>query len=119
VSFIGNQYPVAPYLDFGDVVVVPSRREALGYVLLEAMALGKPIVATRVGGIPEVLEDGLTGRLVPSGSPIDLANGIVELFTHPELARRLGEAARAIVSERYSAAQMAKGVAEVYQKVLA
>jgi glycosyltransferase involved in cell wall biosynthesis len=63
-----------------DVLVLPSRQEPFGTVLSEAMAVGTPVVATRVGGLPEVVEDGITGRLVNPGDPDALAAAIVDVL---------------------------------------
>jgi glycogen synthase len=80
-------------------VVLPSRREGLPMVLLEAMAHGRAVVATPVGGIPSLVEDGVTGLLVPVGDPEALRAAIDRLLADPELRRRLGRAARERVSE--------------------
>jgi glycosyltransferase involved in cell wall biosynthesis len=75
-----------------DVLVVPSRQEPFGTVLAEAMAVGTPVVATRVGGIPEVVEDGVTGRLVAPGDPRALAGAVLEVLERREA---MGASARA------------------------
>ena len=85
---------VPAFLAHADVLALPSFYEELGSVLVEAMQVGLPIVASSVGGIPEVLTDGVTGRLVPPGDPRALATAIDEVLADRELARRLGEAAR-------------------------
>jgi len=78
-----------------DVVVVPSIwEEPLSRVILEAMALGRPVVATRVGGSPEQVEDGVTGLLVPKGDAPALAGAVADLLLDPERRRKMGEAAR-------------------------
>jgi glycosyltransferase involved in cell wall biosynthesis len=74
-----------------DVLVVPSRWEGFGLVLVEAMAAGRAIVATRVGAIPEVIVPGETARLVPPGSPAAIASEVVSLLQHPERAREMGK----------------------------
>lgn len=84
-----------------DVVVLPSRFEPFGIVLLEAMASRRPVVASRVGGIPEVVDDGRTGRLVPPDDPRQLAEALRELRADPGLGARWGEEGRRRV-ERYS-----------------
>ena len=76
------------------VVVLPSRQEGLPVALLEAMAHGCPVVATSVGGIPQLVEDGRTGLLVPPGDPAALRTAIEALLDDPELGRQLGQAAR-------------------------
>jgi glycosyltransferase involved in cell wall biosynthesis len=73
---------------------VPSRREGYGLVAREAMAHGRPVVATRVGGLADAIADGETGLLVPPGDVAALRGAIVRLLEDPELRRRLGDAAR-------------------------
>ena len=77
------------------VSVMPSLNEALPNVLLESMAAAAPVVATRVGGTPEAIQDGVNGVLVPPGDSPALARAIHQLLTDPELATRLGQAGRA------------------------
>jgi glycosyltransferase involved in cell wall biosynthesis len=80
--------------DRAAVVVLPSHREGLPICVLEAMAHGRPVVATPVGGIPQLVEDGLTGLLVPMGDPVSLRDALLRLLTNAELRARLGAAAR-------------------------
>ena len=77
-----------------DVFVLSSRHEGLPISLLEAMAVGRPVVATRAGGIPEVLTDGRDGLVVPSGDPMALADAVLRLLRDAALRERLGLAAR-------------------------
>jgi glycosyltransferase involved in cell wall biosynthesis len=83
------------------VLVLPSAYEGAPLAVLEAMAEGTPVVATRVGGVPEAVENGRTGFLVPVDDPPAMADRCAEILADPELARRLGEAARARVRERF------------------
>jgi len=94
VTFSGFQKNVMEYVAAFDVFVLPSVLEGFGIVLLEAMALKKPIVASRVGGIPEVVEDGVTGLLVPPGDPKSLARALVRLLRDPPTRFRMGQAGR-------------------------
>ena len=89
----GETTDVASYLAAADVVAVPSRNEGMGRVIVEAMALGLPVVATTVGGIPDVVTDGECGRLVEPEDVDALASALVELGRDPALRRKLGEAA--------------------------
>src|SRR3989454_2157598 len=82
--FAGFQPDVRPYLAAMNLVVLPSRSEALGLALLEAMAMGKAVVASAVGRIPEIVADGITGKLVPPEDPAALSGAIIELLSHPE-----------------------------------
>jgi len=93
VRFAGHSQDVAQVYAASDVIVIPSRSEGLPNVLLEAMAAGKPVVATRVGGIPEVLSDGVNGRLVPPEDPVRLADAMAALLADRPLQRALGERA--------------------------
>lgn len=92
---------VARHLGAADVCVLGSRTEGLPHVALEAMAAGTPLVATRVGGTPEVVADGVNGLLVPPDDPLAMAQAILRLFDDPALAERLTQAGRATL-ERFS-----------------
>jgi glycosyltransferase involved in cell wall biosynthesis len=89
----GETTDVTSYLAAADVVAVPSRNEGMGRVIVEAMALGLPVVATTVGGIPDVVTDGECGRLVEPEDVDALAAALIELGRDPALRRKLGEAA--------------------------
>ena len=110
--------PAETILPALDVFVLPSWIEGMPITVLEAMAHGKPVVATAVGGTAEVVVDGETGLLVPPRDPGRLAAAIDRLLSDPELARRLGEAGRARVAERFSAETMAGRVLEIYDEVV-
>ena len=97
------------------VAVFPSRREGLPLSLLEAMAHGCPVVATRVGGIPQLVDDGRTGLLVPPCDPDALRRAIDRLLADPELGRRLGEAARRRVRELCSWEQITEATLAAYE----
>ena len=102
VEFLGSRLDVPEILRRLDLLVLPSKTEGFGRVLIEAMAAGVPIVATRVGGIPEVVTDGRTGRLVPTGSPKELAQAILHVLDEPDEAERLAAEARKDVVMRFS-----------------
>ena len=87
--------------------------------ILEAMAAGVAIVSTDVGGIPDLIEDGKTGRLVPKGSAEALAERIVELLKNPAQAAELAASGRAMVRERFSAEKMVAATEAVYEELLA
>ncbi len=99
-------------------VVLPSDYEAFGLVLLEALAQGTGVVASRVGGIPEVVEDGRTGLLVPPADVRALAAALDRLWSDPTLARRLGETGRAEVVPRYTWDTVAATLEQIYGEVL-
>jgi glycosyltransferase involved in cell wall biosynthesis len=100
-----------------DVVALPSWTEGLPLVVLEALAHGRPVVATPVGGTPELVTDGVTGLLVPPRDPHALAAALRRLLDDPELARRLGEAGRERVAQDFSASKMGQRVLEIYEEV--
>jgi glycosyltransferase involved in cell wall biosynthesis len=90
----GATTDIASHLAAADAVVVPSRNEGMGRVLVEAMALGRPVVATAVGGIPAVIADAECGRLIPPDDAEALAAALVELGRDAGLRRKLGEGGR-------------------------
>ena len=101
-----------------EFLVLPSRTEAFGMVLIEAMLAGKPVVATRVGGIPEVLKWGKRGLLVEPESPASLANGICQLLVDSELRERLADRLPEKVREEYSWSVIAERYLGAYQRTL-
>jgi glycosyltransferase involved in cell wall biosynthesis len=118
VHFAGHQADVYPWYDALDVVVHASFDEPFGLVLVEAMALGKPLVATNVGGPPEIVEDGTSGLLVPPGDPEQLARAVERILADRGLASALSrgavERANAFTEER-----MAEGFADLLTTVTA
>ena len=102
VVFAGFQPVTGALLDRMDALVVPSIYEPLGIVALEAMARGRPVVASAVGGLPEVVEDGKTGVLVPAGRVIELAAAINRLLDSPQTRQSMGRAGLQRVRERFS-----------------
>ncbi|MBG6058734.1 starch synthase [Cryobacterium sp. MP_M5] len=126
------QHELAAVLTAGTVFVCPSVYEPLGIVNLEAMACGLPVVGTATGGIPEVVADGVTGRLVPidqatdgTGTPIDpdrfvadLARTLAEVLSDPELAAQMGRAGRVRAEEMFSWSQIATRTREIYASLL-
>jgi glycosyltransferase involved in cell wall biosynthesis len=101
-----------------DIAVLPSLREAQGISILEAMARRRPVVASAVGGVPEVLTDGVDGLLVPPRSPAALADAIGRLAADASLRRRLADAGRATVAARFSIDAMVRQVENVYDEEL-
>jgi glycosyltransferase involved in cell wall biosynthesis len=94
VRFLGQVSPIQDYLAAVDVFAFPSRHEGLGSVLLEAMLVEVPVVATRVGGIPDLIEDSVSGLLVEPNNPVALSDAIGKLIDNPDLEGRLIEKAR-------------------------
>ena len=108
---------VPAHLRHADVFVLPSQYEELGSVLVEAMASGLPVVANRVGGIPALVRDGVTGRLVERGDVAGLAAALTDALTDRRTSRRTSEAARAHVDTAYSWPVLAERVHDVYVDV--
>lgn len=106
VHLLGERRDLPDLLQIMDVYVQSSASEGMSNALLEAMAAGRPVVATAVGGTPEVVTDGETGLLVPAAEPARLADAIAALLADPARARRVGEAARARVERDFSASRM-------------
>ncbi len=99
-------------------LVLPSEYEAFGLVLLEALAQGTPVIASRVGGMPEIIDDGETGLLVPPRSPAELAAALERLWNDGDLRHRLGEAGRTTVVPRYRWPAVAASVEGIYREVV-
>ena len=118
VIFAGRQDDVAAVLPGLDVLVLPSLAEGLSNILLEAMAAGLPVVATAVGGTPELVIDGETGLLVPPQDADSLALAIRQLLENPILARQMGEAGRRRVQTHFSMEQMVKQTEQLYDALL-
>jgi glycosyltransferase involved in cell wall biosynthesis len=118
VVFTGRREDVSAVTAEIDVAVLPSLREAQGISILEAMARRKPVVASAVGGIPEVLTNGLDGLLVPPADPTALAEACIRLACSPELRARMGEAGRATVESRFSLDAMVRQIEEIYDEEL-
>ena len=118
VHFVGHQDDVAKWNSIADVIACPSLREALGLSVLEAMGCGKPVVASRVGGLPEVVAHGETGLLVSSGDPEELATSLSVVLEDDLLRERMGTAARARFRERFTIDRMAEGWAATYRELV-
>jgi glycosyltransferase involved in cell wall biosynthesis len=114
VRFLGTRRDLPEIFRALDLFVHPSLWEGLPLALLKAMGAGLPVVATRVSGSQEVIVDGVNGCLVAPGDPEALARAILDLYRQPEARRRLGDAARRTVAERYSQAAMLKRLEELY-----
>lgn len=117
VKFLGHREDVPRLMAASDLIVLPSAYEGLPNVLLEAMQLSKPVVATAAPGTTEVVIDGQTGLLVPVGNPPLLARAMRDVIRDPALARRLGEAGRARVEAEFRAETMITQFAELYEQL--
>jgi glycosyltransferase involved in cell wall biosynthesis len=114
VRFVGECRYVAPVLHEHDLFVLPSRSEAFPNALIEAMATALPVVATRVGGIPEVVRDGVNGRLVPPDDSGALADAVIALMDDPAAAAAMGQAARHDVERHYTIDRMVERFEQLY-----
>ena len=110
-SGLSRRRDLGRYYERAAVVCVPSRREGYGMVVREAMAYGRPVVATPVGGLLDAVEDGVTGLLVDRGA---LRSAIERLFGDPELRARMGNAARATARLRWSPEAAADALVDAY-----
>lgn len=118
VHLLGDRRDVPEILNALDAFVLSSDSEGLPLVIPEAMATGLPVVATRVGGVPDVLEDGRTGFLVPSGDEAGLRDRLVRLRDDRALGLAIGAAARAAAQARFSSERMLREYLELYARVL-
>jgi len=116
--FAGERDDIAGIMRGLDCFVLPSRGEGISNTILEAMASALPVVATRVGGNTELVEDGLTGRLVPAADPLALAQAMLGYFGNPALARRQGRAARHRVERTFSLDRMVDNYHRLYLAAL-
>lgn len=117
VHLTGFRADVGGFYRRADLLAAPSLSEGLGTAVLDALALGIPVVAAASGGLPEIVRDGVTGRLVPPADPAALAAALVELLTQPELCRRLGAAGRLMVQREYSITVMAERTLALYREL--
>jgi glycosyltransferase involved in cell wall biosynthesis len=117
--FLGYQDEVASYYATFDALILPSANEGTPVSAIEALAGGRPVVATRVGGVPDVVRDGVDGFLVEPGDIDAMADRLARLAGDPKLRRRMGEAGRASVRERYSVERLLDNVDRLYRELLA
>jgi len=118
VMFAGQVNNVQVYCAAADVLVNSSHSEGSPYVLLEAMAAGLPIVATAVGGVPEMIENNETALLVPAGEPQAMADAIARVLNDEQLAQRLSGNASASVALRFSPENYVRSLVEIYGQLL-
>lgn len=117
VHFLGFRSDVAELLRLFDLFVLSSTEEGISLTLIEAMAAGLPIVATRVGGNPEVVTDGETGILVESGRPAELASALESLLRDPDTRRRMGQRGREIAMQRFDIERLVDEYQAIYTEV--
>ncbi|HQU43362.1 MAG TPA: glycosyltransferase, partial [Pirellulales bacterium] len=119
VHFLGTRSDISRLLSLVDVVMLTSHMEANPVSILEALSCGRPVVATRVGSIPETVHDGENGYLATPGDESALAARVTELFNDSALATRLGQAGRRTVVDRWSLEQMVSGYEELIEGIYA
>jgi sugar transferase (PEP-CTERM/EpsH1 system associated) len=118
VRFLGTRADVPELMSVIDVFVLCSRSEGLSVTLLEAMAAGKPVVATRVGGTPELIEHDINGLLVESDDEEGLSKALIELLTDKSKSLKLGEAAGRKINDSFTLAHMVKKYEKIYSECL-
>lgn len=118
VILLGEINDIAPYLATSDLFILASQMESFGLAALEAMSCGVPVVATRVGGLPEVVEDGVSGYLVDLGDVEGLARRSLEILQDKRLQNEMGQAGRRIACERFSIKEMVTLYEEYYKEIL-
>ena len=116
--FLGYQENVAPFYAAFDAFVLPSANEGTPVTAIEALAAGRPVVATRVGGVPDVVRDGEDGFLVEAGDVEGLAERLAALAADPGLRQQMGEAGRTRVFPRYAVARLVDDVDRLYRSLL-
>ena len=118
VHFLGDHAPIADLLELVDVFVLPSITEGLPLALLEAMASAKAVVATDVGGVPDVIASGINGVLVPARAIEPLADAMATLIADPPLRREYGKRARATVLESFTQEQHLQSLGALYLSLM-
>ena len=116
--FLGYQEDVAPFYSAFDALVLPSSNEGTPVSAIEALAAGRPVVATRVGGVPDVVQEGEDGFLVEPGATDDLADRLAQLARDPALRERMGKAGRERVVPRYAVGRLVDDVDRLYRSLL-
>jgi glycosyltransferase involved in cell wall biosynthesis len=118
VHFAGFQESVYPILEALDLYVHPARMEGFGIALLEAIAIGRAVVATRAGGIPEIVIEGETALLAEPGEPEALASAVSALLGDPMRRTAFGKAGRRLVEERFTVEVMMGTITRAYARLL-
>jgi len=118
VIFLGVRDDIAAIVSTFDIFILPSLMEGMGKSLLEAQAMGIPVIATKVGGIPEVVKDGETGILVPARDAHAIAEAAIKLLQDETLRRKFSENAKEWVDYRFSIETMVKDISGLYEQLL-
>jgi glycosyltransferase involved in cell wall biosynthesis len=118
VIFLGKQNQVQSLLNCADVLLLPSELESFGLAALEGMACGVPAVCSKVGGVPEVITDGVEGFLVTPGDTKMMAARSLEILTSPERREQMGKAARVRALNQFCTTRIIPQYESLYQRVL-
>jgi glycosyltransferase involved in cell wall biosynthesis len=119
VLFLGKHASVEELLACADLFLLPSETESFGLAALEAMACGAPVIASHTGGLPEVVEHGVSGYLFPPGSVEEMADAGIEILSDPERRRAFSQAGRRVAVERFSATSVVPMYERLYERVTA
>jgi glycosyltransferase involved in cell wall biosynthesis len=118
VTFAGERSDIPEILSLTDIFVLPSLREGLPLTILEAMACGKPVIATNVGGVPEVVKDGVSGTLVPPGDPEAIHGAMIELLGDTEKMNKIGSEGKRICNENFNSRIMVEKIEDLYDSLV-
>ncbi len=118
VIFAGERSDIPEILSLTDIFVLPSLREGLPLTILEAMACGKPVIATNVGGVPEVVNDGVSGILVYQGDPEALHRAMNELLEDREKLKRMGHNGKKVCNENFDSKTMIGKIENLYDSLM-
>jgi glycosyltransferase involved in cell wall biosynthesis len=118
VELLGSRSDVDDLLAVSDLLVMSSESEAAPLPPMEAMRAGKPVVATNVGGIPEIVADGVSGYVVPRADPRAMAAAVLKVFEHPDKAEQMGEAGRRVARERFDIEKSVGDLEALYLSLL-
>jgi len=118
VFFAGKQDQIAEFIGISDVLLLPSETESFGLVALEAMACEVPVVASRVGGLPEVIRDGVEGYLADQGNIEEMSGRTLEILSDPGLRTEMGRSARESAQQRFNAAEIIRSYEAFYYEIL-
>jgi L-malate glycosyltransferase len=119
IHFLGKQDNVNELLPLADLMLMPSEMESFGLAALEAMACGVPTIATRVGGVPELIDNGVNGFLFPVGDVEGMAQAAIELLTNPAALEQMAHAARKTAQDHFCASRIIPLYEEYYERVIA
>ena len=118
IIFTGFRTDMSNIMAALDILVSASWEEPFGRTIIESMAAGKPVIATNAGGVPDIIENGVNGILVPPRNPQRLADGVLKVLNDLELGKKLGDAGRKAVKQRFSLEKQMRKIEKLYEDVL-